>query len=131
MFLSNGIYKNSKGYTYPIGMYVRQIYTPVGVAITSHTLASDGTLSGFGSGFNEPIPAGTVCALTKSAGVYLYPVTALSGSAVPEVWTRYTADIAGSSLRPGTALVRPGWQFNRSSSAGNVTAVSSINLREI
>ena len=136
LYLLGGVYSNSKGYTYPVGSYSRIIYTgtqgaPSGVAPTAIQLSDDGTLTGFAVGFNQSIPAGTVLAFSRSGGVYLYPVTAMSGQAVPEVWTAYSATVAGSSLRAGTAFVRPGWQFNRASSAGNVTAVSLINLREV
>ena len=136
LYLLAGEYSNSKGYTYPVGSYSRIIYTgtqgaPSGVAPPAFQLSDDGTLTGFAVGFNQSIPAGTVLAFSRSGGVYLYPVTAMSGQAVPEVWTAYSATVAGSSLRAGTAFVRPGWQFNRASSAGNVTAVSLINLREV
>lgn len=136
LYLLGGVYTNSKGYTYPVGSYSRIIYTgtqgsPSGVAPTAVQLSADGTLTGFSVGFNQTIPAGTVLAFSRSGGIYLYPVVAMSGQTVPEVWTAYSATIAGSSLRAGTAFVRPGWQFNRASSAGNVTAVSLINLREV
>ena len=136
LYLVNAVYTNSKGYTYPTGTYTRTIYTgtqtsPVGAAPTLFSITDDGTLTGFNTGFNQTIPAGSVLGFARSGGVYIYPITAMSGQAVPETWTAYSATIVGKSLRAGTAFVRLGWQLNRSSTAGNITAVSLINLREV
>ena len=65
LYLVNAVYTNSKGYTYPTGTYTRTIYTgtqnsPVGAAPAQFSITDDGTLTGFNTGFNQTIPAGSV-----------------------------------------------------------------------
>ena len=124
-------YKNSFGYTYKQGIYTRNLLNTTAKAGNLHSISADGTLGEFGSGLTKDVPAGTVMTLSRTGGVYLYPLASLNNTPVPEEWTRYSGNIAGSILRGGTAFVRVGWQLNRSSVSGNKTAVSSVSMREV
>lgn len=132
MYLCSGQYTNAKGYTYPVGSYTRTLYNATAKAGNTHTLnAASGVLGQFGSGIRQALSAGTRVGLSRTGGTYIYPVANLTNHALPEEWTRYSADISGSVLRAGTAFIKVGWLCNRSSQAGNVSAFSAINLREI
>ena len=131
LYIGLAEYKNSFGYAYKSGVYTRNLLNTTAKAGNSHSISADGTFGEFGSGLTKDVPAGTVMTLSRTGGVYLYPLSSLNNSPVPEEWTRYSGNIAGSVLRGGTAFVRVGWQFNRLSNNGNITAVSAVNLIEI
>ena len=131
LYIGLAAYTNSFGYSYKQGVYTRNLLNTTAKAVNLHSISADGTLGEFGSGLTKDVPAGTVMTLSRTGGVYLYPMPSMSNSPVPEEWTRYSGNIAGSVLRGGTAFVRVGWQLNRSSASGNKTAVSSVSLREV
>ena len=131
LYIGLAEYKNSFGYTYKQGTYTRNLLNTTAKAGNLHSISADGTFGEFGSGLTKDVPAGTVMTLSRTGGVYLYPLSSMNNSPVPEEWTRYSGNIAGSGLRGGTAFIRVGWQLNRSSVSGNKTAVSSVSMREV
>ena len=131
LYIGLAEYKNSFGYAYKQGIYTRNLLNTTAKAANSHSISADGTFGEFGSGLTKDVPAGTVMTLSRTGGVYLYPLSSMNNSPVPEEWTRYSGNIAGSSLRGGTAFVRVGWWFNRGSASGNKTAVSYVSMREV
>ena len=131
-YIASNTYTNGNGYTYPAGTYTRTLYS-AGLPFASMGYDNaTGVLSGFT--FNNlpagGLPAGTTVAITKTSGVYIYPGP-ITNTPIPTEWTRYTSSITAASLRPGTALVKIGWQFNRSSVSGNKTAVSAVSMKEV
>ena len=131
-YIASNTHTNGNGYTYPAGTYTRTLYS---VGLASASMGYDNT-TGVLSGFtfnNLPVgglPAGTTVAITKTGGTFIYP-NPVTNTPIPTEWTRYTSNITAASLRPGTALVKVGWQLNRSSVAGNTTALSAVSMREV
>ena len=133
-FIGSYTYTNSYGYTYDPGTYTRTLYNSTGAKGASVAYNSaTGVFSGFVLN-NIPsvgLKAGTKVSVTQTGGVYIYTTSALQNTAIPTTWTAYSGDIAYSSLRPGTAFIKVGWWVNRSSTAGNTTVISGVNLREV
>ena len=138
-FLGNPNYTNSKGYTYPKGTYTRTFYHQSAIQMTGGDVttiynASTGTWKGFAIN-NLPtggLPAGTEVCVSRSGGSYIYPLPALMNTALPTEWTPYTVDLnTTSTLRPGTAFIKPGWWLNRNSQTGNTSLIGLVDFKEL
>lgn len=138
-YLGNPNYTNSKGYTYPKDTYTRTFYHQSGIQMTGSDVttiydASTGTWKGFAIN-NLPtggLPAGTEVCVSRSGGTYIYPLPALTNTALPTKWTPYTVDLnTTSTLRPGTAFIKPGWWLNRNSQTGNTSLIGLVDFKEL
>ena len=138
-YLGNPNYTNSKGYTYPKATYTRTFYHQSGIQMTGGNVttiydASTGTWKGFAIN-NLPtggLPAGTEVCVSRSGGSYIYPLPALMNTALPTEWTPYTVDLnTTSTLRPGTAFIKPGWWLNRNSQTGNTSLIGLVDFKEL
>lgn len=138
LYISDPVYQNSSGFQYPRGTYTRKIYTRPypGTLIKNHTYnLQTGVLSGFTLsnlyGRSE-IPAGEEVAFSVAGAAYIYTVSSLVDTVVPETWTAYSKDfVAKEHVRPGTAFVKFGWLLNRNSRIGNKTYLSAIQFKEL
>lgn len=132
-------YTSSKGYTYPVETYSRNVYhylwtTPASaINKTNHTITLDSAWS------NGTIPAGTSVSQCSAGGVYVYGNANYTCPNAPDTWTHKTATIngvgknnAGGKFREGTAFIKVGWllNYNGTNRDGKITKISTVTLSQ-
>ena len=120
-------YTNSLGYMYPPETYSQRYYDDMWDHGVGAVDQANNKITLRTAWAGRATAAGTSISQQNSGGTYLYVERGEKGSE----WTKCTAYLKPSMVRPGTVFVRPGWCINNTNAPGNTVCVNAVNFSPV